>query len=160
MNENLRSQIGNVTVLIKNVHQKLADDIGDLEMFISSRFNQVDSSISELSTSMQTSFLKLNNEMRNLKEWTTLVSTYSQTFQLLQYYNYRFKKLDQMKDSQLKSVEAKRLATALLHPEAIRKWLFDLHYLFVGRPGIIRDHKSLLISIIRERADQVCTPSY
>ena len=156
----IRKQIGNVSLLIKNVHQKLAEDVGDLETFIAFRFNHVDLSITALSSSMQTSFLKLNDQMKHLKEWTTLVSTYSQTFQLLQYYNYRFKKHDKMTDGPLKTIESKRLATALLHPEGIRKWLFDLHYLFVGRPGIILDHKGLLISIIKERAGQACNMEY
>jgi hypothetical protein len=78
---------------------------------------------------------------------------------MLQYYNYRFRKLDKLTGT-LKSIEETRLATALLRPEAIRKWLFDLHYLFVGRPGIIFDHKSLLVAIVNDRADKACTKEY
>jgi len=77
INDQIKSQIGGVKVLVKNVHQKLVEEIGDLETLLDSRLDNVDASISEISSAMQSSFLHLNIKMKNLKDWTTLVSTYS-----------------------------------------------------------------------------------
>ena len=159
--------------------------IEDTQLLLKTSTENIQMSISKLGERIDEQFKNLGEFMSSKFEWFATLSKYKEAIENLNYFhNISSKKLsdfqenstfadfkfNNLSDADLKFnakgspnsvAEDKDIAIFLLSPTGIRKWLYQINFLIVGRrDSQFNAHKALLFMVMEKHKNRLCSRSY
>ena len=159
--------------------------IEDTQLLLKTSTENIQMSITKLGERIDEQFKTLGEFMSSKFEWFATLSKYKEAIENLNYFhNISSKKLSDFqenatfadfKSKNLSAVdlnfdakgnpnseaEDKDIATFLLSPTGIRKWLYQINFLIVGRrDSQFNAHKALLFMVMDKHKNRLCSRSY
>ena len=159
--------------------------IEDTQLLLKTSTENIQMSISKLGERIDEQFKNLGEFMSSKFEWFATLSKYKEAIENLNYFhNISSKKISDFhanstfayfksrnlsaadikfntKGSPNSETEDKEIATFLLSPTGIRKWLYQINFLIVGRrDSQFNAHKSLLFMVMDKYKNRLCSRSY
>ena len=149
----------------------------NIQMYVQSSAQNIQQALYKLENTIAKEMKNIGTSMKQQFEWFGTLMQYGDTISNLQYFTRIFKEdlseelrnEDKERDIQLsqnsitigRTTEREELARFLIKPNAIRKWLYDIHYLLIGRESdSLHSHKSLLFMLMDRNKDQMCNSNY
>ena len=159
--------------------------IEDTQLLLKTSTENIQMSITKLGERIDEQFKNLGEFMSSKFEWFATLSKYKEAIENLNYFhNISSKKLSDFqenstfadfkskilsdadlkfnaKGSQHSEAEDKAIATYLLSPTGIRKWLYQINFLIVGRrDSQFNAHKALLFLVMDKYKNRLCSRIY
>ena len=159
--------------------------IEDTQLLLKTSTENIQMSITKLGERIDEQFKNLGEFMSSKFEWFATLSKYKEAIENLNYFhNISSKKLSDfqqnftyadfksknLSDTNLKFnakgspnsvAEDKDIANFLLSPTGIRKWLYQINFLIVGRrESQFNAHKALLFMVMDRHKNRLCSRSY
>ena len=148
------------TTLKLPVLSDLKGDIEEMRESIGISIGKVQLTIAELEVAFQNALQKLAQTIHREFEWSNLVTQYASSITNIRYYSELFEYLQKSHPKNTK-IEGRRLATVILASDGIRKWLYEINFLFLGRYGLsIVSHKPLMMHLLEKYNNQSCDKRY
>ena len=149
--------------------------IQDTQLYLKTSTENILTSITKLGERIDEQFKSLGDFMSNKFEWFATLSKYKEAIENLNYFHsISTKKIShfQQNDSftnfnitahktQFLMEKDKEIAKFLLSPAGIRKWLYQINFLIVGRrDSQFNAHKALIFMVMDKYQDRVCSQTY
>ena len=159
--------------------------IEDTQLLLKTSTENIQMSITKLGERIDEQFKNLGEFMSSKFEWFATLSKYKEAIENLNYFHnissktlsdfqenstfadFKSKNLSDAdlkfnaKGSQNSEAEDKAIATYLLSPTGIRKWLYQINFLIVGRSDSqFNAHKALLFLVMDKHKNRLCSRSY
>ncbi|XP_065071733.1 uncharacterized protein LOC135696306 [Rhopilema esculentum] len=138
----------------------IAYDIKDMREYVGVGIGALQAAVSELEEKFQRAYDKISHQLSSQFEWANLLTLYSSSLQNIKQYALRFETLPK-RYADIMEEEGRKLATAVLAPNGIERWLTDVNFLLIGRSGVpLLKHKPMLILFMNKYKNQACLDSY
>lgn len=134
--------------------------ISDLREYVGVSLGKLQTAVSDLEVTFQKALNHLTEKVTKEFKWSNLITHYSASVRKINYYSYLFEKLPKTYGKKANEF-SRKLATNILAPDGIEKWLYELNFLFLGRSGTpLVSHQPLMILFIDKYKDQSCSKRY
>ena len=149
--------------------------IQDTQLYLKTSTENIQKSITELGERIDEQFKNLGEFMSNKFEWFATLSKYKEAIENMHYFHSissqkisHFRQnasITSFNDSSLKTqflmAEDTEIAKFLLSPTGIRKWLYQINFLIVGRRDTqFNAHKSLIFMVMDKNKHLLCSQAY
>ncbi|CAB3986640.1 Transposon TX1 uncharacterized 149 kDa [Paramuricea clavata] len=138
----------------------IAYDIKDMREYVGINFGEVRSAIGELEAVFKKAIDSITRMLTDQFQWSNLITLYNEEIREIEYYSNRFQQLPKLHPN-TRVMEGKQLATAVLAENGVKKWLFEVNFLFIGRTGSpLVKHEPLMLVFMNRYKSLACTPAY
>ena len=151
--------------------------IEDTQLYLKTSTENIQKSILKLGERIDEQFKSLGESITNKFDWLAVLLKYKEAIENLNYFHTissenisNFQQADNIsattsKRNKLKGefaiAEKKDNANFLLSPTGIRKWMYQINFLVVGRrDSKFNSHKPLLFMVMDKYKSRVCLPDY
>ena len=141
----------------------------NIQMYLHSSVQDIQQALYKLEKTMSEKIKFIGSSIRKQFQWFGTLLKYGSAISNLQYFTKIFKDdlTEEIRSSLTRDEEYRRaterteLSRFIIKPNGIRKWLYDIHYLLIGRENdSLHPHKSLLFMLMDRNKDQICSPTY
>ena len=146
--------------------------IEDTQLYLKTSTEHIQASIKKLGDEIDKQFKKYGDIISKKFEWFTVLLRYKEAIQNLNYF-YSLLKFSSSITSNITELDFHRtgiqfskmddntIAKFLLQPNGIRKWLYQINLLIVGKMNSqFNSHKPLLYMVIDRYKSRLCFPDY
>ena len=141
----------------------------DTRKFITVSLGNIETTISQIGSQIEERFKYLGELMSAKFEWFSLMTRYRQSIEDLKYFRILENRTSidlettfiGFDEYETNTVEEKEIAKHLLGPNGIRKWLYQLNFLIIGRRGDILDaHQPVVFMVMDRYKRRLCYHDY
>ena len=147
--------------------------IEDTQLYLKTSTKNIQKSITKLGEKIDEQFKSLGEFMSNKFDWFAVLLKYKDAIENLNYFHSissdkisRFEQNSSIPSStgemnKIVAEEDKDIARFLLSPTGIRKWLYQINFLIVGRrDSQFNSHKPLLFMVMDKYKNRICLTNY
>ena len=149
--------------------------IQDSQLYLKTSTENIQKTIMKLGERIDEQFKNLGEFMSNKFKWYDTLSKYKDAIENLNYFHsisstkitqfHQNTSIAKLKDSSLNTkflmAEDKEIARFLLSPTGIRKWLYQINFLIVGRrDSQFNSHKALVFMVMDKHKHLLCSRTY
>ena len=149
--------------------------IEDTQLYLKTSIQNIQKSLTQLGQRIDEQFKSLGEFMSKKFEWFSILLKYKEAIENLNYFhsisNEKISSFQQnitistvtsnTEREIFAKAEDEEIATFLLAPDGIRKWLYQINFLIVGRrDSQFNAHKPLLFVVMDKYKSRICLPDY
>ena len=146
--------------------------IEDTQLYLKTSTENIQESIKKLGDEIDKQFKNMGELISKKLEWFSVLLRYKDAIENLNYFHslYKFSSLKSAntteldiykKHAQFSKKDEKQVAEYLLRPSGIRKWLYQINFLIVGKMGgHFNSHKPLIHMVMDRYKDRICFSDY
>ena len=146
----------------------LRNTLEETKLFLTSSLTNIEVSISKAEESISGKINEIEYYMTNKFEWWKVMMRYQTSIDRLKY----FQRMSNWFSSHGKNnstlpvvdrfaIEHNEIATYILSPIGVKKWLYHLNFLIVGRyRDVLNSHKPIVFMVMDNLRDRVCYADY
>ena len=152
----------------------IQQSIEDTQLYLKTSTENIQMTITKLGERIDEQFKSLGEFMSNKFDWFNVMFKYKEAIENLNYFhsisNEKVSDFHQNSSiltsspkgrSKFAMAEDKNIAQFLLSPTGIRKWLYQINFLIVGRrDSQFNSHKPLLFMVMEKYKNRVCSKDY
>ena len=147
----------------------IQNTLEDTQMFVMASLGNIENSISRIGSQIVEKVKHLGELMSAKFEWHSLMTRYRQSIEDLKYFQTLSNRTTydvstnviNFDEYATNSLEEREIARHLLSPNGIRKWLYQLNFLIIGRRGDILDqHQPVVFMVMNRYKSRLCYPDY
>ena len=147
----------------------IQNTLDDTQMFVTVSLGNIENSISRLGSQIVEKVKHLGELMSAKFEWHSLMTRYRQSIEDLKYFQTLSNRTTLDIDTKFidfneyatSTLEERQIANHLLGPNGIRKWLYQLNFLIIGRSGDVLDSHQPVVFLVMDRyKSRLCYPDY
>ena len=147
----------------------IQNTLEDTQLYVMVSLGSIETSISRLGSKIEEKFKNLGELMSQKFAWFSVLLKYKESIENLKYYQTlshshandvgtRYLPTDEYVTY---AMEEKEIARYLLSPYGIRKWLYQLNFLIIGRRGdVLNSHSPVVFMVMDRYKSRLCYPDY
>ena len=147
----------------------IQNTLEDTQLYVMVSLGNIETSISRLGSKIDEKFKTLGELMSQKFAWFSVLLKYKESIENLKYYQTLSQSHANDMDTRntpadeyvTYAMEEKEIARYLLSPNGIRKWLYQLNFLIIGRRGdVLNSHSPVVFMVMDRYKSRLCYPDY